>query len=132
MRHTPRLISSLTILWLIAGCAHSDAKAVTSQNPLGTKGPGFAIPNAWTRRGLVLERPHKDSGVRGDPCIVWDDASPGWRMVLFYAPPGHAQAVCTNRDDPGPGQWKLEGPLPVTNPEAVGGFHKPFIVMDPD
>jgi hypothetical protein len=53
-------------------------------------------------------------------------------MVLFYDPAGHAQAICTNLDDSGPGQWKLEGPLPVTNPQAVGGFHKPFIVMDPD
>jgi hypothetical protein len=52
-------------------------------------------------------------------------------MVMFYDPPGHAQAVCMNRDDLGPGQWKLEGPLPVANPKAVGGFHKPFIVMDP-
>ena len=53
-------------------------------------------------------------------------------MVLFYDPPGHAQEVCLNRLDIGPGQWKLEGPLPVTNPQAVGGFHKPIIVMDPD
>src|SRR5262249_49330251 len=30
------------------------------------------------------------------------------------------------------GQWKLEGPLPVENPKAVGSFHKPFFVMDPD
>jgi hypothetical protein len=53
-------------------------------------------------------------------------------MVFFYWPPGHAQAVCMNRDDLGPGQWKFEGPLPVTNPQAAGGFHKPFLVMDPD
>lgn len=52
-------------------------------------------------------------------------------MVLFCDPWGHAQAICTNRENLGHGQWKFEGPLPVANPEAVGGFHKPFIVMDP-
>jgi len=36
-----------------------------------------------------------------------------------------------NRDDVGPGQWTFEGPLPVTNPQVVGAFQKPFIVMDP-
>src|SRR5262245_42173338 len=105
-----------------------------SQNPAGRQHgrEGFAIPTAWVRRGLVLERQRGDHGVSGDPCIVWDETIPGWRMVLFYDPPGHAQAICKNRDDLGPGQWKLEGPLPVANPQAVGGFHKPFIVMDPD
>src|SRR5882724_3991086 len=95
---------------------------------------GFTVPRSWTRAGVVLERQKdaKGTSVSGDPCIVWDEAIKGWRMVLFHSPPGHAQAVCLNRDDIGPGQWKLEGPLPVTNPDAVGGFHKPFIVMDPD
>jgi hypothetical protein len=51
---------------------------------------GFAIPTAWTRRGVVLERQRSDKGVSGDPCIVWDEAVRGWRMVLFYDPPGHA------------------------------------------
>lgn len=72
------------------------------------------------------------TSVSGDPCIVWDNAINGWRMVFFYSPPGHAQAVCLNRDDLGPGNWRMEGPLSVTNPEVVGSFHKPFIVMDPD
>ncbi len=94
---------------------------------------GFTIPAAWTRRGLILGRQQDErgSGVSGDPCIVWDDAIKGWRMVFFHDPTGHAQAVCSNRDDIGPGQWKFEGPLPIANPEAVGGFHKPFVVMDP-
>src|SRR5262249_24608375 len=92
----------------------------------------FAIPRTWTRRGVVLERHKGEHGVSGDPCIVWDETIRGWRMVLFYDPPGHGQAVCTNRDNLGSGQWKFEGPLPVTNPEAVGGFHKPFIVMNPN
>jgi hypothetical protein len=94
---------------------------------------GFSIPGAWIRRGVVLPRSHGGAGfsVCGDPCIVWDEDLGGWRMVLFYSPPGNAQAVCLG-DDLGPGHWKLEGPLPVTNPKAVGGFHKPFIVMDPE
>ncbi|MFI5387482.1 MAG: hypothetical protein ACHQ50_15345, partial [Fimbriimonadales bacterium] len=93
----------------------------------------FTIPVSWQRRGLVLERKQGSQfGVSGDPCIVWDDQIGGWRMFLFYSPPGHAQAICMNRDDIGPGQWKFVGPLEVANPEAVGGFHKPFIVMDPD
>ena len=95
----------------------------------------FTIPKAWLRRGLVLERPkeenQQESLVSGDPCIVWDEAINGWRMVFFHSPPGHGQAVCLNRTDLGPGQWKLEGPLAVANPEVVGGFHKPFVVMDP-
>src|SRR5579862_6564593 len=48
---------------------------------------GFVVPRAWTRRGVVLKRENEDSGVSGDPCIVWDEAIKGWRMVLFYSPP---------------------------------------------
>jgi hypothetical protein len=78
-------------------------------------------PNGYSifLTALVLERQRPDQGVSGDPCIVWDEAIRGWRMVLFCDPWGHAQAICTNRDDLGPGQWKLEGPLPVTNPESL-------------
>lgn len=95
---------------------------------------GFTVPTAWKRAGVVIERQKTEKGtsVCGDPCIVWDEAVNGWRMVFFQAPPGHAQAICLNRDDLGPGQWKVEGPLPVANPEAVGSFHKPFFVMDPE
>jgi hypothetical protein len=95
---------------------------------------GFSIPDAWIRRGVVLERSRHGAGssVCGDPCIVWDEAIGGLRMVLFYSPPGNAQAVCSPGDLLRPGHWKFEGPLRVTNPQAVGGFHKPFIVMDPE
>src|SRR5262249_25236336 len=101
-----QVVCALGVLGMSAASAQD-----VSQKPRESKteGGGFAIPTGWTRRGLVLERQHKDKGVSGDPCIVWDDAVQGWRMVLFYDPPGHAQAVCTNRDDPGPGHWKLEG-----------------------
>lgn len=93
--------------------------------------PGIDIPQSWTRAGLILPHAKGKAGVSGDPCIVWDDEIKGWRMVLFYDPPGNAQAICLNHDDLGPGQWKFEGPLPVANPKAVGNFSKPFIVMDP-
>src|SRR5215831_9955625 len=128
-----RPLLSILPLFCAAGivAASADPESVSPTANSELRG-GFAIPSAWTRRGVVLERQRSDRGVSGDPCIVWDEAIQGWRMVLFYDPPGHAQAICTNRDDLGRGQWKLEGPLPVTNPQAVGGFHKPFIVMDPD
>jgi len=93
---------------------------------------GFVIPTSWTRQGLVIERHESNSsGVSGDPCIAWDEDIKGWRMVLFYTPWGVAQAVCTNLDNLGPGQWTVEGPLNVANPEVVRGWHKPFFVMDP-
>jgi hypothetical protein len=89
---------------------------------------GLEIPTQWERRGVVMERKNADAGVCGDPCVVWDIEVQAWRMVMFYDPPGHAQAI--NRGNVGSGSWELEGALPVTNPEDVGGFHKPFIVMD--
>jgi len=114
----------------VANYSHAQEK---HNEPTERANGRFTIPDAWTRGGLVFGRQQTsdNSSVCGDPCIVWDDAINGWRMVFFYSPPGHAQAVCLNRDNLGPGQWKFEGPLPVTNPEAVSYFHKPFIVMDP-
>jgi len=119
-------------LLLAGGVAAQPASPPSSQGEPAFK--GFTIPTSWTRQGLVLERQKNQDGfgVSGDPCIVWDEAIHGWRMVLFHDPPGHAQAVCLNDDHFGAGQWQFEGALPVANPEAVGSFHKPFIVMDPD
>ncbi len=92
------------------------------------------IPTDWQRGGLVIPRgsDRQGGGVAGDPCIVWDETIGGWRMVLFYSPPGHAQAVCRTPDDVGPGRWELEGPLTFTNPEDLlgGRTHKPFYVLD--
>jgi len=124
------LLSSVASV-LVAGAALAQDVRQSLKETAGQR-RGFSIPSAWTRRGIVLERARDGVGssVCGDPCIVWDEAIQGWRMVLFYSPPGHGQAVCLRRDDLGPGQWKFEGPLPVANPLAVGGFHKPFIVMD--
>jgi hypothetical protein len=131
---TPKILI-LPILCAACVCAAGGLLAQDiPQKPAQNEQPftGLTIPKTWTRQGVVLKRSKAEQGVSGDPCIVWDEAITGWRMVLFYDPPGHAQAICTNRNDLGPGQWKFEGPLPVTNPQAVGGFHKPFIVMDPD
>lgn len=92
----------------------------------------ISIPTDWERRGLAVGRRLTDTGesVAGDPCIVWDDEVNGWRMLLFYAPPGHAHAVC--RDPLGRGPWTVEGPLSFVNPEALlgGHTHKPYVVMD--
>ncbi len=54
----------------------------------------YDIPRNWSRLGLVLARDESAgiSSVAGDPCIVWDDDVPGWRMVLFFSPPRHAHA----------------------------------------
>lgn len=130
---------SKSLICVIVYCACSlmanVARAQSAKETLkpGTNGSGFRIPHAWTRRGLILPRENQQGfGVSGDPCIVWDAAIKGWRMVFFHDPSGHAQAVCLDANDVGPGHWKFEGPLPVTNPEVVGGFHKPFVVMDPD
>jgi hypothetical protein len=94
----------------------------------------YDIPTNWKRSGLVLARDERGgiSSVAGDTCIVWDDELPGWRMVLFYDPPGHAHAVCMGRDDVGPGRWRLVGPLAFTNPGDLAGnaTHKPFVIMD--
>jgi hypothetical protein len=114
----------LLIVSCVLGFYVSSATAEPPQNV-------FSIPTTWARRGVVINR-QADEGVAGDPCIVWDEAIKGWRMVMFYSPPGHAQAICTNQDDMTAGPWTFEGPLPVTNPDVAGQFHKPFIVMDPD
>jgi hypothetical protein len=108
------------------------AAAVPADPPAGANAvERFVIPKQWERNGLVIPRRQEGSGVCGDPCIVWDDAVDGWRMVFFCDPPGHAQAVCRRLDRDGRGDWNFAGPLPVTNPAVIGAFHKPFIVMDP-
>ena len=90
----------------------------------------------WQHAGVVVPRKQGEgvSSVAGDPCIVWDDTLPGWRMVLFYDPPGHGQAVCRSVNDIEPGNWEYLGPLQFTNPESIlgGHTHKPFIIMTPD
>lgn len=91
--------------------------------------------STWTRTGLVLARNEEGDGseVVGDPCIVWDPEVEGWRMVIFYDPPGHASSVSS---DPtaSPGSWSDPEPLVFTNTDAfLPGYrtHKPFIVLDP-
>jgi hypothetical protein len=70
--------------------------------------------------------------VVGDPCIVRDDDIDGWRMFLFFSPPGCGHAICPKGLEPGPGHWKLEGSLVFTNPKELcgGSTHKPYLVMD--
>lgn len=93
-----------------------------------------AIPDAWQRCGLIIQRSIAGPGssVVGDPCVVRDDDIGGWRMFLFFDPPGCGQAVCPAGLDPGAGHWRLVGPLEFTNPRDLlgGSTHKPFIVMD--
>lgn len=92
------------------------------------------VPDKWSREGLVVARDERGGGcsVAGDPCIVWDEELPGWRMFLFYSPPGHAQCICRSREQIGPGCWETVSPLLFTNPEDLqgGATHKPFVIMD--
>ena len=94
----------------------------------------YDIPSNWTRLGLVLARDERAgiSSVAGDPCIVWDPDLPGWRMVLFFNPPGHAHAICRSKEDIGAGRWEMVGPLEFTNPDDLSDHftHKPFVIMD--
>lgn len=90
----------------------------------------------WIRDGLVLARRPRGngSGVIGDPCVVWDPDIEAWRMVLFFAPPGHGTSVSTD-PSAAPGTWSDPTPLVFTNPQylpAGGGTHKPFVVTDID
>src|SRR5438445_3670976 len=93
----------------------------------------FDIPHSWKRLGLVLQRTIEGAGssVIGDPCIVRDEDIDGWRMFLFFDPPGCGQAVCPKGLEPGPGHWKNEGALRFDNPQDLrGSTHKPYVVMD--
>ena len=96
----------------------------------------ISIPTKWTRAGLVLPRAAEGPGshVVGDPSIVWDATIGGWRMVMFFDPPGHGQAICRGGLETGAGKWELVGPLDFTNPEmsldGKGWTHKPYVVTE--
>ncbi len=111
----------------------SNAK-VSGESVAGRTGFAMEAPKQWRRAGLVLARSKEGIGkdVLGDPCVVWDDTIPGWRMILFCHPPGHAQAICRSAVDVGPGNWEFLGPLEFTNPSALpaGFMHKPYVVQD--
>lgn len=94
--------------------------------------PCIQIPTNWQRRGLVLGGGDGwGSVVTGDPCVVRDDETGGWRMFLFSLPPGHGHATCAG-DPATPSAWRFEGPLPFTNVEVLrdGTAFKPFVVLD--
>jgi len=93
----------------------------------------FTIPKRWIHSGAVLPRIVSDMGhVVGDPCIVWDDTIPGWRMFLFVEKPGVGQAISSSVNHVGPGTWRYVGSLQFTNPQDLfGGYtHKPYVVQD--
>lgn len=92
-------------------------------------------PAGWERLGGLLRRQAAGAGseVVGDPAIVWDPDLPGWRMFLFFAPPGHGQSVapCARPAAP-PTRWSAPEPLVFANPERLlgGMIHKPVVVVD--
>lgn len=85
-----------------------------------------------------------DSGVVGDPCIVWDDDVSTWRMFYFASPGIDAKgqphgriagmALSRSAEEIGAGDWRKIGPAQVANPfeEIIKrNGHKFWVVMDP-
>lgn len=71
------------------------------------------------------------SHVVGDPCIVRDESVGGWRMVLFFDPPGCGQSICRSVSEVGPGKWEPAEPLRFANqPAYFQTSHKPYIVQE--
>jgi len=93
----------------------------------------ITIPEHWQHTGLIISRNDTETGgVVGDPCIVWDAEINGWRMFLFVEKPGVGQAICLDKTNIGPQQWRYLGGLTFTNPaQILGGYtHKPYVVQD--
>jgi hypothetical protein len=64
--------------------------ATTGVDWVGVAAERYGIPKSWRRAVIVLQRSLEGPGsiVVGDPCIVRDDDIDGWRMFLFFDPPG--------------------------------------------
>ena len=74
-----------------------------------------------------------DSGIVGDPCIVWDADIGNWRMFYFswgenFVGTGVAIARSPRHVDSG--DWVKTGRLPIEGPLADSS-HKFWILMDP-
>lgn len=96
----------------------------------------------WEHLGIAIERgtgDEFDSGVTGDPCIVWDEDQKCYHMFYFaqkHTARGeencNAHATSTSVDESGVKGWKKLGPIKYANPDALyGDTHKPWILMDP-
>jgi hypothetical protein len=94
----------------------------------------------WLRLGQIIPRGEPgefDSGVLGDPCVVWDGDHGCYRMFYFAQHYADSHEVSCNAhaisfDRIGPGSWQKRGPLVYQNPEGLcGQTHKPWILMDP-
>lgn len=99
-------------------------------------------PESWERLGLVVGRGSPgefDSGVTGDPCIVWDDQRGCYHMFYFAQKHvdgeevnANGHAISRSKHAVGPGDWTKLGPLNYVNPGALcGDTHKPWVLMDP-
>jgi hypothetical protein len=125
-------VGGLAVLEAMPSIARSQEPGDSKAIPKVTQ---FDIPHSWKRLGLVLQRTIEGPGssVIGDPCIVRDEDIDGWRMFLFFDPPGCGQAVCPKGLDPMPGHWRMEGAIRFENPQNLrGSTHKPYVVMDAD
>jgi hypothetical protein len=75
-----------------------------------------------------------DSGVVGDPCIVWDDEIAAWRMFYFSSGPHGAStsiALSRSAEEIGPGDWRKTGLVDVDRSGMLGPnvWHKWWVVM---
>lgn len=91
----------------------------------------------WRRMGrVVLPRGPAgsfDSGIVGDPCIVWDDAVGTWRMFYFALGEsfvGTGVAVARSPHEVDAGDWSKAGRLPIEGALADHA-HKFWVLTDP-
>jgi hypothetical protein len=92
---------------------------------------------------VILPRGPKDafdSGVVGDPCIVWDAEENAWCMFYFAGGKdinlkglsSTGMALSRSAEQIGPSDWRKVGPVAFSNPEALNdksSWQKWFVVM---
>lgn len=77
-----------------------------------------------------------DSGVVGDPCIVWDEMIERWRMFYFAQMEGKdstCMAISRSPDEVAGGDWSKEGPVEILGESEVKSLnmvHKWWVVTD--
>jgi hypothetical protein len=93
---------------------------------------------------VILSRGPKDSydsGVVGDPCIVWDTDIKAWRMFYFAGGKdinlkglsSAAMAISRSEEQIGPSDWVKVGPVSFVNPEDItdkSSWQKWYVIME--
>ena len=137
------IIIGLIILALFTSCTSnkkSDNKNISTYN----QSESYMAVKWMLDTTCILKRsPGKafDSGVVGDPCIVWDENLNTWRMFYFaggYDLDGKAgsrtgMALSKSQEEIGPGDWFKIEPVRIANEDALlykYSWHKWWIIMD--